>query len=314
MTAFVFTEVGSVPGGFFGNKAAGDESNLIVANSSNNTYIHSTDGGATWVQRTSPFAGAIQAIAFNGAYFLAVVGYTVAKSADGISWTTGTVPGSGDSFANGIVPGVGRWAIAYGSDEGLAISTDEGVSWTRTVVYSPNAYWGAITYANGKFYALASDYYVDAPNYRNVLAVSESGTSWTTNVSAWDGSANIQNLTFFGAILIATGNMAPIYSANEGASWTVHPTLERGFQMLPVANDELIYLETPFGGTTALYTSTDGIDWSVATYSGASLDSVEWFAQGEGGVFAGIDGSVFTFGGASGRRFWTNYVLANEVI
>jgi hypothetical protein len=63
-------------------------STLILASAASSTYLHSTDGGVTWVQRTHTIGGLAQAACFVNNLFILITSTGAGFSSDGITWTS----------------------------------------------------------------------------------------------------------------------------------------------------------------------------------------------------------------------------------
>jgi hypothetical protein len=139
------------------------------------------------------------------------------------------------------------------NSDSLAYSTD-AISWTRTLV--PNAGWGSVTYADGKFVAVGSP---------NISAYSTNGVAWTqgalpTNNNGW------RSVTHGDGKFVAIGPYASLGAySTDGITWT-YMGMPRFAQWLSVTYGDGRFVAVANDSEVAAY-STDGISWSEAVIS-----------------------------------------------
>jgi hypothetical protein len=215
----------------------------VVALSLGTTYTSMVYGNNYWI-----------ALASSGA--------VAARSSDGSTWTSITLPGSSWS---GIAYGNGYWVIISGggiSNSVFAISKSNGAGW-RTVTSPPSGLWSNIAYGNGTFSVIAS-------NTNNALYSINYGNTWSTatlpstapwSCMCWGGSgpasvnggrfvALANGVRFAGATtqtVVATGSGATFNVVVTPTAYVL--TLANGGSNYTV-NDTIKILGTSVGGTT----------------------------------------------------------------
>jgi hypothetical protein len=181
----------------FEDCAYGNSTYVLVNNdngiNSSARIFNSTDEGDTWTGRT---LGALNdewtSIAFGNSTFVAVgndanvAGNAAARSTDnGNTWTQ-IAPAEANnwryvSFGNGVFV-----AVANSGTNRIMRSTDNGASWSAVAHPVGTLTFGRPIYANGKWYATASQ--SGAP--RTLIVSTDDGASWSTQ-NIYPSNANI---------------------------------------------------------------------------------------------------------------------------
>lgn len=269
-----------------------------------------SDDGVSWTYAATLVNSAqVQNVA-NGYCFAGTkaggVPNNYAYTTDGTNWTyanagLGRVVWTGTNYINaatnvaqtsttpngpwtGVYTGVDTTAAIYRA--GLTVlvggskaawSDDNGVSWTVTT--PTGRFLRDVTYGAGRYIAAAA--YPPSAAGLPILT-STDGKTWTeVSVSglfsgimvAWDGSK------FVAVGTASTGSVRTATSA-DGLTWTVHtPTglMSSGlFSVARMASDGAgrCCLVNPLGDK--IWTSTDGINWTSATFAGEDIRHVTY--------------------------------------
>jgi hypothetical protein len=139
----------------------------------------STDG-LTWTRNTGLPSGAWSSVKFGNGVFVAVGTNVVARSTDGITWTTGTIP-TGTykdlAFGNGIFVAVTGSAHA---------SSTDGLTWTtRSIPTGTSASFGGVVFGDGLFVVHHS-----AGNSNNMI--STDGINWDYKIFTLTSTSNLR--------------------------------------------------------------------------------------------------------------------------
>ena len=179
------------------------------------------------------------------------------RSTDGITWTVGTMPSSGDWYGpawNGSV----FCSVRYGSNIG-ATSAD-GTSWTsRSLPYSYN--WINIVWDGTNFIAFASN---------NIQTIKSSdGISWSNGGSLSETGYYYGASDGAGTIVVIDGSNDINYSINGGTTWTKVEGATGPWYSVEYCNGYfLIATERGYVGV-----SSDGISWEWISYASDQYES-----------------------------------------
>ena len=219
--------------------AYGNDRFVAVSESDSSTARRavSTDGGVTWTVGT--IATGAKAITYGQGRFVIVEGNfsnSSAYSADGVTWTTRTLPANNDSSESNwqdIAHGNNRFVAIADNDAQVAVSIDRGVTWLKYQL-PEQADWKKVSYGNGVFLAFAEG---------DIAASSNDGIVWTSrNFQATDidilntskdrfipwVDGTIASTTWYGlgygagtyVALAGTPTPAVAYSTDDGATFT----------------------------------------------------------------------------------------------
>lgn len=226
--------------------------------------ITTSPDGLTWTPRLDTFgaSGVVTGIAYGGGVYVSVGNDNdglpaVETSADGITWTAGTITGfgSGAGLIAGIAFGAGIFVVVGndGTDPVLASSPD-GITWTtRTSGFSAGSTILSVAFGNSVFVAGG------IPATGNSISTSSNGTVWTTRSN---GLTSAEAVTASGSLLIAggTNGASPrVVSSPTGVTWTNRTAALTGDTTGAGFGNGLFLL----GGVGQIATSPDGITWTL---------------------------------------------------
>jgi hypothetical protein len=169
----------------------------------------STDG-LTWTRNTGLPSGVWSSVKFGNGVFVAVGTNVVARSTDGITWTTGTIP-TGTykelAFGNGIFVAVTGSAHA---------SSTDGLTWTtRAIPVGTNASFAGVVFGDGLFVV-----YHGAGNSNNMI--STDGINWNYKIFTLTSTSSLRTHGY--------GNGMFIFGSPSGAG--VNSSITRSISSL----------------------------------------------------------------------------------
>lgn len=234
---------------------------IFVAVGTNGRLMTSSDGGITWISRTSSFGTTlITAVEWNPDLdvFCAVgAAGKIATSPDGITWTQQASPFGATVTINDIAYGNGWGAgyfVAVASDGTIEASDTGGASWQTSTTPFGGTSIECIGFGNDRFVAAGAGGKLATSHYglnNWVLRTSEFGTDTIT-------------VSFFGrGIHVIAGHAGKVAVSSDGSTWTLRTTnviwnlYGGGF------SEELgVFV---IAGQTGLFTSYDGSLWTLRT-------------------------------------------------
>lgn len=181
------------------------------------TYRLSDDGGRTWrIMDTLPTAGYWSSVIFANNQFVALSQTTASTSADGIHWSSASLPTSSThgfslAYGNGIYVAVG---INENASQNIAMSSNDGQTWTARTMPSTNK-WISVAFGNGLFVAITNDLTVAA-------ASSTTGLTWIPQSLAQAAGVKLQKISFCdigSGFFIAVGLSGLIVTTTNAVSW-----------------------------------------------------------------------------------------------
>jgi hypothetical protein len=313
----------SASGNFSNITCLGSTGTNIIAAAEDGVF-YSTDSGASWnVSANIPggggFGGVTGIVALGQKLFAATEAEdqwcsTYLSLDSGKTWAdTGQPPGVIEAL---IVTG-GR--IFAGTDGGVFLSTDTGITWTAKLDSGLNNYVGGL--------ALSTDAYGDT----NLLAL-EGNNSWTsfqvylsTNYgNTWTEDSNGLPSGYLHAIAardsnIFVGGTTGVYrSTNNGASWTLSGLNNSEEMALYFFGSNLLA-----GTLDGLYLSTDnGKNWPLTGVPAAkvnclaSTDSILFVGTSAGNVFRstndGLNWQITSFDELNNNKDFVSALAASN--
>jgi hypothetical protein len=200
---------------------------------SNNSLYRSTDG-ATWSVVSGPTS--VVSMAYNGSnLYIAISATAIWTSADGISWTSRSVPGSPGTmvkayqvaYGNGVFVLTGMYST---STQEIWSSTD-GITWTGRLGYNWSYQWDTLTH-NG----LTGANSLFIVSYYTGYFYSTDGATWTSGSMPANAYASISYANGVW-VMTAGGNFGSThyYYSTNGTTWTA-ATLSVGAPIVPTGN------------------------------------------------------------------------------
>ena len=290
-----------------------------------------SDDGVDWTSYNPPsfpIVG-VNDVAFNGSQFVAVKGFQVFKSPDGLAWTSHQ---TGIVFLNlyGVTwsPDLSKFvSVGYESwdDYGVIVSSSDGSTWsTVTTPALPSTYLYDVAWGSGRFVTVGGDgtilassdgsswNTVTSPTIASLTAVARSDSRFVAVgnnvvVTSADGLAwsletatpgYLDDITWSGSLYVAVG-MNNIVTSPDGVNWTDRSPDDAYLILNGVTWTGSRFVVVGNGGE--VLTSPDGITWTT-TASGHDLRNVKWdgtrfVAMGAGGkLMTSADGDAWTYG------------------
>ena len=324
-----------------------------VAVSTQRTIITSPDG-ITWTDRTPATLITYQDVIYANSLYVAygtIVSGNLATSSDGVTWTSRSV-GSSSIFQ--VIYAGGLFVAATG---GGVYTSSDGVTWTLQTSNLINANVRSVAYIGSTYYVgtSANGYYAtstDGTTWTTKRDASGGGfysffTAGGATVGIGDmgivvlsgGNREVYQPVFtFAANTTASGGKSVAYNgsnqyvavnsngnpltSSDGENWVGQP-LPGGVAGLSslgsVAYLNGNYLIFGNGGTTSIYTSSNGTDWTARTtptstgLNAAAFGASTYVAVGVGGnVFSSTDLITWTSRTAGASQFF-DVTFANSV-
>lgn len=183
---------------------------FLVTPEDGSYYLHIVTADTGGLLSAQSLPKALNSIAEGGGYFVAAANNSLYRSTTGASssWASGT--GTGVSTPNWLkVIRIGTQFLAFANGQ-VAVSNDNGATWTVTAVPSLNLHYrtysgateGQVVYhaPSGKLFALGSD-----GGVRSCLASNPTGT-WTLELSGLDVKGTLSTVSY-GPMFVAPGGM-----------------------------------------------------------------------------------------------------------
>jgi hypothetical protein len=255
----------------------------FVAVSDTGAGLASTDG-VTWTAIT-PLTSSVSSdhlkaysVAHMGSTYVAAGAissspYTtstgaVARSADGLTWTMGTLP-AGSTPIHGLI--AGTRLVGLGETGHLYFSTD-GLTWsTLTTIAGPGTL-NAGTFGGGYYLAVGDNGYI---------ALSADSIAWQSGqvVKIGGTGVNLHGVAWTGTQFVAVGDSGAISTSTNGMAWSGLQTsaLTGSLRSVSVSSSGLIVVV----GDDGIETSPDGITWTARTAASAAALSGLTYANGE---------------------------------
>lgn len=238
---------------------------VFVALDNGTAYAAYSSNGIIWTEFALP-GGQYTYLSFVNGEFIAGSDSSyskVAYSTNGSVWTAVSTP---DPPGGPVIYGDGVDMMISYSNEGVMLSTNNGVTWTwNNPTSSDNV--TAIGYGNGTFVALSNG---SAAAYS-----ANGGTTWMSTAMP-SSSYDWVDVTYASGVFVAYGGLSAsgltAYSMN-GSSWTTTTLPGDLFQGVVVAGLDVAIDE--LDGQSSAQISTDGDVWentSLPSNSGAAWD------------------------------------------
>lgn len=265
--------------------------NVLFGTAIQSSAMFTSPDAITWTARTVPSIY-WSAMTYGNNMFVAVTsprdslggtnsGITGAYSANGINWTTSTLPFSGNY--SGVAYG-GNTYVAVASSAGTASSSAQyatsidGINWTTRTIVTGSYY--AVVFGGDTFLTFASSGLCYSSTDYGLTFVQKNNTAIPIIVT----SAAYGNGTF---VAVSTSGTSAYSSSDGGETWTARtlPGFPGGAGSGGVTYANNNFVVTCHGGAQSLliYTSPDGITWTQRSL----INNNRWagIAFG-GGVFA----------------------------
>jgi hypothetical protein len=251
---------------------------------STTTSIVSAIGTVT--VNTAAVTGKWTSVVYGNGVYVAVqtlTPYTVARSTDGITWTTVTGAFAGTSaivaFGNGLFVAV---CAAQGSTNATASAplwtSPDGITWTKRSASNIGTahVWMAVNYTNSKFIVVS--------NFDEV-STSIDGITWTNFVTATGVSPYVIVGDNAGRVVIAGGALNVNLSTNTGTSWATVGSVATNIYWMA------------YGGSPAAFVTSTTAATMVNSYHSATGAAGTWSAPAttQAGTYTGIAASPTRF-------------------
>ncbi|HYF92779.1 MAG TPA: S-layer homology domain-containing protein [Symbiobacteriaceae bacterium] len=232
---------------------------VFVAPEANGAQMWVSADGLTWSTVDLP-GNTLNGLVYGGGRFVAVgLDGAYAVSADGSTWTTGSLNTSG----------VNLWEVAYGNgvyvaagDAGSIYTSPDGLSWTARTSGTTDGLYGA-AYGNGTFVVSGTG---------GAIVRSVDGITWSADASP--ASVTLQRVAFGGGLFVATGDIGTIvtYSGMSSDANLADLTVSEG-TLTPVFHPAVLAytVDVPNATTSISATATPADPAVTVSGSGAPV-------------------------------------------
>ncbi|MBL9127059.1 MAG: hypothetical protein JNL97_05405, partial [Verrucomicrobiales bacterium] len=274
----------------FNNVVSSDHGFLAFGYADGEGVVLTSPDGSRWSHHAVPEAAWMLDAAFADGLFVGVArvhtsnsGPLIATSTDGLRWTTLDLVSLPTVDLRGVAHGNGTW-VAVGNN-GLILTSPDGIEWSVSDSGTPRDL-ADIAFGGGRFVAVGHRANV------SIALVSSDGLEWTTTLSRTNGSPTSPGNLDLDRVAAGTGGFVAIGAGSsalfsvDGETWTEHPlgqVILRGGVAFGdgrwAAGGFALSESRAF--TTALSTSTDGMQWTNRT-AGVSSATQNGIAFGDG--------------------------------
>ena len=210
----------------------------------------STNNGASWQFRTTPWTQSIHEFKFLNQNFLAAGGGLVALSDDAQQWKTKLLPGIWRAAAFGA----GKYVVAGGlvGPAELAVSED-GTNWLKLPSILPEPVIG-LAFAENHFVAVGGG----VTGVNGFAASSSNGIDWEVQI---EGLTNrLLDVAFGNEAFVAVGDNGAVLTSSNAVSWQAQSKFTTP-DLTTVHFAAGLFVAAANAGTK-IWTSTDGHAWS----------------------------------------------------
>ena len=198
----------------------GDKFVAVSDGTSGTAYTSTSNDGATWTSAVDIGTDIISGIVYTGSKYVIAKKETsgagtideILQSTDGINWTAITLPDT--QFWTDIASdGAGNVIIIGGDSQVVAVSDDNGDTWSAESVGAGSESWSLASYGFGRFI------FVDTAT-GNVAYSTDNGANWTTTSAALTPGVDWNDVAYGNgrfALISATDNITAI--SFDGITW-----------------------------------------------------------------------------------------------
>lgn len=193
-------------------------------NASSNQVAYSTNNGASWTGITPLSSNHWQTAAYGNGVFVAWLGTTGYRSADGITWNTVSTSTANSSQLFYVAGSFNSWFLfAYGGANSISVetSTNNLTSWNARNLYTTTGLGSSfsVAYGNGVFVIVNND-------STQLAWTSTDAVTWTQRSNIF-GGANVYagTVQFVGGYFVVPCNafstyINGVFYSSDGVSWT----------------------------------------------------------------------------------------------
>jgi len=257
---------------------------------------------------TQPNGSNYISIAYGNNMWLALPNgsQTIAKSTDGVTWTSLTLPyATGGGTWQSIAYGNGHWVVIVSGGTRALYSNSDGQQW-KTATLPNNVSWSRVTYGNGIFVAVSAQ--------AGALAWSDNnGRTWTSSTAT---SQSYVCLTYGNGVFLAmssdTGGQ--YIRSTDGKNWTALATPVVGATTVWQQWSDIAYGNGRFvvigngAATGPIKYSFDGITW----YATPKTYNVDKISYGQGVFVAVSIGNNIAYTSEDGLAWTAQTVTASN--
>lgn len=191
---------------------------VAVANIGDARAMTSPDG-INWTAQSSLTESYI-AVTHGDDTFVATRLNNLGYSTDGVTWQEGTLTSGTNANFDSVVYGDDTFVAVNKNKDATAtpvLTSNDGVNWTERTADIPVGKWSAVTYAAGKFVAVAEEDLPDEDSAKRVMT-SVDGVTWTVQTAPQKFWLAI---TYADGQFIAVGTSGAVMTSPDAETWTL---------------------------------------------------------------------------------------------
>lgn len=266
---------------------------VVSDTTSDTTQFYTSADGAAWTGRTAPQLNQWRDVEYGSGYYVAISSGTganrVARSTDGVTWTSATAAPDANSWYS-IAHGGGVFvAVSLDGTNRVTRSTNAGANWSGVSV--PARSWSKVIWTGTRFVAFASGHSM----------TSTDGVTWVESTLAGLGGSTIGvgNTVWTGKEFVTTAGDAVLGLAvsPDGINFSYLQSgpplsLVTGINAVLYANKTLFVSATVSSGGMKLFISHDLQSWASSWEQNSSTSFSGVLAMSDAGNFLSVNATM----------------------
>jgi photosystem II stability/assembly factor-like uncharacterized protein len=227
----------------------------------NSTFVDTSPDGLTWTPRILPNGNTsnLLGVAASPSVWVAVGrGGVIFSSADAVTWTA-RASGTPKDLVD--VAWAANRFVAVGVD-GTVVTSPEGINWAL----QPAPTTDSFTAVGGSSSLIVAATYPYSGSQLKLLT-SPDGVTWST---AATGLADFNTIVYAGGRFVAAG-FYKAATSTDGVVWTPSAQLPGILESIVYANNQYVAVGSDANGVSAVFTSSDGLNWTIVQSSHSLL-------------------------------------------
>lgn len=169
----------------------------------------------------------------------------------------------------------GNKLVAVGS--GKIITSTDALTWSLATDFAGNVGLKGVTYGNGQWVAVGTDYIWSPVGWAGVIYTSTDAVTWTRRYIDTAVSTSLNGISYGNGLWVAAGDNGKVLSSTDGITWTPRTSgTTNGISDVTYGNGAFVAVAGRWSGSpNVVLTSTDGVTWVDKT-SGSGTTSSFW--------------------------------------